>query len=234
MSRLTQSAIALLGRTGLALQRHPSWRRQAILTQSKVDLVFDVGAARGGFGTDIRQFGYHGRIVSFEPLKAAFAELEHAAAGDPAWSTVNAALGSEAGRQSINVASNSDSSSMLPMTHEHSDAAPQVGYVGTEEIRVERLDDIAPTYLTEHSRPYLKIDTQGFEREVLAGGAETLARCVGLQLELSFVPLYEGGMLVNEAISMAYEHGFVLGSITQGFTSPQGHMLQADGIFVRP
>lgn len=234
MSRLTQTAISLLGKRGLALQRHPSWRRQAIFERAGIDLVFDVGAARGGYATDLRDFGYHGRIVSFEPLSAAYTALAAKAAHDPSWTTVNAALGSKAGTELINVASNSDSSSLLPMASAHTEAAPQTSYVGTEEIRVERLDDVAPAHLTDGSRAYLKIDTQGFEREVLAGGTETLERCAGLQLELSFVPLYDGGMLVDEAISTAYEHGFVLASIAQGFTSPEGHMLQADGLFVRP
>ena len=55
---------------------------------------------------------------------------------------------------------------------------------------------------------------------MLAGGAQTLDRCVGLQLELSFVPLYSGGMLVDEAISFAYDHGFRMVALAQGFTPP--------------
>lgn len=233
MSRLSSAAMKALGKRGLALQRHPSWRRQKLLERHRVDLVLDVGAARGGFASDLRAFGYTGRIVSFEPLSAAFADLSAAAAGDDRWAVVNAALGSAPGTETINIASNSDSSSLLPMAVDHTTAAPHVGYVGTEEIRVLRLDDEARTHLVDGNRPFLKIDTQGFEREVLAGGQQTLAQCVGLQLELSFVPMYEGGMLVDEAIAAAYDAGFVLGSITQGFTSPQGHMLQADGVFVR-
>jgi hypothetical protein len=68
---------------------------------------------------------------------------------------------------------------------------------------------------------------------VLAGAPETLATCVGLQLELSFVPLYSGGMLVDEAISFAYDHGFRMVAVAQGFTNPTGAMLQADGVFIR-
>lgn len=233
MSRVSAAARALLARRGLALQRHAAWRLQAALAANRIDLVLDVGAARGGFAQEIRDFGYRGRIVSFEPIAAAYAELQAASAGDPDWTCLNTALGSAAGRQAINIASNSDSSSLLPMAPEHRSAAPHVGYVGQEEITVSRLDDVAPEHLTPGSRPFLKIDTQGFEGEVLAGGARTLEACVGLQLELSFVPLYSGGMLVDEAISFAYDHGFQMVAVSQGFTSPQGAMLQADGVFVR-
>ena len=233
MSRLSSVVMRGLARRGLALQRHPGWRRQRLLTEHGVDLVLDVGAARGGYAQELREFGYRGRIVSFEPIAAAYTDLKAASAGDPDWACVHSALGGTAGKQTINIASNSDSSSLLPMSDEHRSAAPQVDYVGTEEISVARLDDVAPEHLAPASRPFLKIDTQGFEREVLAGGAETLPKCVGLQLELSFVPLYSGGMLVDEAISFAYDHGFRMVAFAQGFTDPSGAMLQADGVFFR-
>ena len=233
MPAMTKLAWRLLARRGLVVQRHPGWRRQRLLAMHGVDAVIDVGAARGGFAGELREFGYDGAIVSFEPLSAAYAGLAAAAAGDPRWTVVNQALGAEAARQTINVASNSDSSSMLPMRDEHVSAAPQVTYVGSEEIDVARLDDVAPSHLPSDSVPFLKIDTQGYERQVLEGGRETLARCVGLQLELSLVPLYEGAMLVDEAVSMAYDEGFVLAAVTPGFSDPGGALLQVDGVFFR-
>lgn len=231
MSWLRSTAVETLARRGLALRRHPGARRQRILAAAGVDLVVDVGAARGGFAREVRSFGYTGRLVSFEPLAAAYADLATAAAGDPAWDVRNRALGSSPGEAEINVASNSDSSSLLPMDERHVAAAPQVGYVATETITVARLDD----ELAEDParRPFLKLDTQGFEREVLAGGPTMLERAVGLQLELSFVPLYSGGMLVDEAVSFAYDHGFTMAAIDAGFSDPSGRLLQADGVFVR-
>ena len=233
MPRLSEVVMRGLARRGLALQRHPGWRRQRLLSEHGVDVVLDVGAARGGYAQELREFGYAGRIVSFEPIAAAFADLKAASSGDPTWTCVNSALGSTPGTQTINIASNSDSSSLLPMAEEHRSAAPHVEYIGEEEISVARLDDVAPEHLTSATKPFLKIDTQGFEREVLAGGAQTLDTCVGLQLELSFVPLYSGGMLVDEAMTFAYDQGFRMVAVAQGFTNPSGAMLQADGVFFR-
>jgi FkbM family methyltransferase len=233
MSRLSTVVMRGLARRGLAVQRHPGWRRQRMLAEHRVDVVLDVGAARGGYARELREFGYQGRIVSFEPIATAYADLQAAAVGDPKWSCVHTALGSTTGRQTINIASNSDSSSLLPMAEEHRVAAPQVDYVGHEEISVARLDDVVDEHVPSGSRTFLKIDTQGFEREVLEGGAKTLDACVGLQLELSFVPLYSGGMLVDEALSLAYDNGFRMVAFAQGFTNPNGAMLQADGIFFR-
>lgn len=231
MPWLRNAAVHGLARRGLALRRHPASRRQSLLAGLGVDLVVDVGAARGGFAQEVRAFGYRGRILSFEPLAEAYADLTAVCADDPAWEARRSALGSEPGSAEINVASNSDSSSLLPMDDRHRAAAPQVDYVTTQTVAVSTLDAELGTDPTR--RPFLKLDTQGFERQVLAGGRASLDRAVGLQLELSFVPLYDGGMLVDEAISLAYEHGFVLAAIESGFASPDGPVLQADGVFVR-
>lgn len=233
MGRLTNAALMAAYKRGFEIRRHPAGRRQKMFAARGVDLVLDVGGADGGYGRALRQFGYAGRIVSFEPLADSFARLSANIASDPAWSARNHALGDEAGEAQINVASNSTSSSLLPMKDTHLEAEPSVGIVGQQTIRVERLDDVAGALIGADDTVFLKVDTQGFERHVLAGGPETLVRSVGLQLELSFVPLYEGGMLVDEAISMAYDAGFHLEVIEQGWASRTGQMLQADGIFFR-
>lgn len=222
-----------LARRGFEVRRHHAARRQRMLARHGVDLVLDVGAARGGFGSQLRAFGYTGRIVSFEPLADAYADLSRTVAADPAWQAHHLALGAEAGAATINVASNSDSSSLLPMLDAHRAAAPQVGYVDTQEVRLARLDDLAGEALATSAAAYLKIDTQGFEREVLAGAPETLEQVVGLQLELSFVPLYGGGMTVDEAVAWAYAQGFHLVGIEQGYAAPTGEILQVDGVFWR-
>ncbi len=222
-----------LAKRGLELRRHSAGRRQSVLTRHGIDLVLDVGAADGGYGRSLRSFGYTGEIVSFEPQASAFAELQQGVAGDPRWSARPLALGAEAGTAEINVASNSRSSSLLPMLDAHIDAAPSVRYVGAETITVSTLDAEAAE-LVAGRRPFLKIDTQGFEREVLAGGPVTVEACLGLQLELSLVPLYDGGMLIDEAMSWAYDQGFRMVGLEQGYAAPSGEILQIDGVFVRP
>jgi hypothetical protein len=76
---------------------------------------------------------------------------------------------------------------------------------------------------------------QAFEKQVLTGGGSTVnEHVIGMQLELSFIPLYEGSMLIREALDLVYSLGFVLTGLLPGFTDPRdGRMLQADGIFFR-
>ena len=233
MSSLTHKALMFLYGRGYEVRRHPAVRRAAMFAQHDIDLVIDVGAAHGGYGEQVRKFGYTGKIVSFEPLDTAYAELSKTLAGDPGWTARQVALGSEPGEAVINIASNSDSSSLLPMESAHTEAEPSVGYVGQQKVTVARLDDLIDEIATPESRIFLKIDAQGFEKEVLAGAQETLRRCRGIQLELSFIPLYAGGMLVDEAIRTAYDAGFQMVGVEQGWAAASGQMLQADGVFFR-
>ena len=82
--------------------------------------------------------------------------------------------------------------------------------------------------------PFLKIDTQGYEWQVLDGARESLSQCQGVLCELSLVPLYEGQCLWMEMIQRLESGGFTLWSIQKGFTDLRdGRTLQVDAIFLR-
>lgn len=206
------------------------------LQSRRVHVVFDVGANSGQFATGLRRATYKGHIVSFEPLSEPFSLLESKASKDPLWDCRQCALGNFDGTIAINVAGNAGaSSSVLPMLKSHQDAFPPANYIGTADVPIRRLDSVAPEFLQPTDVSFLKIDVQGFEKQVLAGGQSTLNEgCVGMQLELSILPLYEGGMLIREALDLAYSMGFTLTGLLPGFTDVRnGRILQADGIFFR-
>jgi len=206
------------------------------LESHRVNVVLDVGANSGQFAGGLRSAGFAGRIVSFEPTSAAFNQLKSASAADPLWECRRCALGDSDGTITINVAGNAgESSSVLPMLKSHQDAYPPANYVGTEEVPMHRLDALAPEILRPTDVVFLKLDVQGFEKQVLAGSTATVRdRCVGLQLELSFLPLYEGGMLIREALDVADSLGFTLTGVTPNFVDMRnGRTLQADGTFFR-
>jgi FkbM family methyltransferase len=198
------------------------------------DLVLDVGAAIGNYGRWIRSAGYQGRICSFEPLSAPFEELQQAAAEDPLWECRQLALGPEPGTATINVAGNSDSSSLLPMEELHVQSAPESAYVGTETVEVSTIDAIWDEVAGDARKPFLKLDVQGYELETLRGAAKSLPRIHGIQVELSFVPLYEGGPLWMEVVEFMQDHGFRAAGFEPAHVDVRtAEMLQADGIFVR-
>jgi len=172
-----------------------------LLRHHGVTRVLDVGANNGGYASELRRFGYTGRIVSFDPLTEPFRVLRRRAAGDSEWMTLPYAIGAESGAVTINVAANDGaSSSVLPMLAAHEDAAPDAKIVGTQTVTQHPLDALWPEVTAPDDLVFLKVDVQGYERQVLDGVAEHLDRIIGLQLELSMVPLYEGGWRYDEAL----------------------------------
>ncbi len=210
-------------------------RLLAGLRHHRIDTVFDIGANEGQFALGLIKRGYAGRLVSFEPMAAAHARLRQLVAGHPNWELAEAiALGSESGEAEINISANSVSSSMLPIEDSHVRAEPASAYVGTETVRVKRLDDIVQDYVGSQERLFLKIDTQGFESRVLDGAQQTLARCIGVQLEISLVELYSGQPLWDEMLARLRASGFDVWAIDRSFSDPEsGRTLQCDLTFYR-
>jgi FkbM family methyltransferase len=222
----------------LSPQPRARWRAGKKLVQRYgVEAVLDVGANAGQYARELRvDLGYAGEIISFEPLAAAFEELQRACRGDAHWRAINCALGARSELRSINVAANSVSSSLLDMLPRHRDAAPESRYIGEARIEVHTLDSLFDRLLPAPTPKeiYLKIDTQGFEREVLHGAADSLQRIRTVQLELSLVPLYRGAPLLGEMCELMQKAGYTLVSLEAGFVDPEsGQVLQADGIFRR-
>jgi len=204
------------------------------LNQNRINLVLDVGASVGGYGSELRRLGYKGRIVSFEPLPDAYQSLKSAADGAQPWVAVHCALGREPGETAMNVASNGDSSSLLQMSDRFSQVAPSVRMVNSITVNVKRLDDIYQQYCSPEDRVFLKIDTQGFEKEVLEGACNSLPRIAGLQLELSLAPLYEGQSAIEEIIAYLRYRGFSPVWFIHGFHHPEStELLEVDGLFFR-
>ena len=212
----------------------PVARRMHLLESNRIGLVFDVGANAGQYAASLREGGYRGRIVSFEPLTSAFSRLEASAKADPLWEVVNIGMGDRDERATINIAGNSQSSSLLEMLPAHVKSAPTSAYVGSEEITVSRLDSVFSKYHRKGDRTFLKLDAQGYERKILDGASLSMKDILGIQLEMSVEPLYSNEMPYIEMLGYLAGMGFTLASIEPGFSDPvSGRMLQMDGIFFR-
>lgn len=206
-----------------------------MLSANHIDLVLDVGANDGGYGRSIRTAGYTNAILSFEPLAGPHGQLLQTVEQDSLWHVApRMALGAVNGTIQINVAANSTSSSVLPMLDRHAEAAPESVYVGAETVPLRRLDGFSHPLLQQATAPFLKVDTQGYEREVVVGAAGVLQRLRGIQVELSVVPLYDGQpswLTLHEELEA---HGFALWGVVPGFFEPAtARMLQFDGIYFR-
>lgn len=236
MSRLHDARL-IFRRAGIDIGRFPdpagpAVRRSKMLASNRVDFVFDVGAAVGDYGLELRRTGYSGCIVSCEPLAVPFANLERKARSECRWEALNVAVGSFSGEIRINIAGNSNSSSVLPMLPAHVEAAPGSAYTGSTSAPQVTLDALILERNAE--RPFVKIDVQGYEHAVLDGACDTIGKIVGVQVELSLIPLYEGQLLADAMIDRLRALGFSLWGIEPGFASQAtGRMLQMDGVFFR-
>lgn len=219
------------------VQTSEAAKMQRLLAYNNIDLVFDVGANIGQYAKLLRELGYSGRIVSFEPLSSAYSQLKAVSKKEPLWEIApQTAIGNQEGEIIINIAGNSYSSSALPMLDAHLESAPESAYSGSETVKLSRLDTLAKDYIKSETKSiFLKIDVQGLEKQVLEGATAILPLVKGIKLELSLVPLYEGQVLFQEMIDIVEKLGYELYGIEPGFTAEKtGRMLQMDGIFFKP
>ena len=200
-----------------------------------VNLVVDVGANEGQFAYRMRQMGYRGEIVSFEPLREAFEKLKVRNMSSKNWRGLQMALGERDDERTMEVAGNDMmSSSLLPMLPNHVEVLPTSAIFKTEKVKVRRLDETLKPLLNCHERIFLKVDTQGFEDRVLKGATGILANVVLIELELSLVQLYRGQALLPEIVNLVAKLGYVPIDLARGFEDGvRGKLLQVDGLFVR-
>jgi FkbM family methyltransferase len=222
--------------TPRAKAKSPGAQLVAVLQRFRITCVLDVGANVGQYGGMLRESGYPGRLVSFEPQAGAHAALERRAAPDPAWQVApRMALGRRAGEVELEVSAESDMSSILPQGALLRRVSPSSAVVGKEMVPLRRLDEVAGAYLRPDDRAFLKIDVQGYEAEALAGAGGLLERLSGIQLEMSLVPLYQGERgfraLLDDLAALGFEPWLFLPGY---FERKLARQLQVDGVFMRP
>jgi FkbM family methyltransferase len=215
-------------------QHFPELQRRRLMEAHGINLLLDIGGNMGQTGDEFRAMGYGCRIASFEPLSVPFAELSRKAAIDGKWEARQMAMGESPGTTQINVSGLHWSSSILPMASRHKSIVPESAYVGVETVKIETLDRIFPQLAQPADKIMLKIDTQGYELPVLRGAVQSLPSISLVQLELSFVVLYDGQAKYYNVMQFLDEHGFDLANLSPiMFEQKTSQFLQADALFVR-
>lgn len=172
----------------------------------RIDTVIDVGANVGQFGESLRAGGYRGRIVSFEPAGAAFKELAATAAKDGNWEAEQCGMGAAPGMATLNVSGLSVFNSILDLTGAAGLHDSRMAVDHTEEVKIRTLDEVAAGMT---GRIFLKVDTQGYEQQVIEGGRQTIGRVLGILMELPVIHTYAGEWRLHEALKFMEERGFV-------------------------
>jgi FkbM family methyltransferase len=177
-----------------------------------VDLVLDVGANQGQYRDFLRnEVEYLGNIVSFEPIPELFAALQKKFKIDRRQHFENIALGAAEGELMFNVMNTTEFSSFLTPTNEHTNQFAEANTVArTIMVKVATLNKILPGLQAQYQPAgiYLKIDTQGFDRQVIEGGSDVLGAIVALQTEMSVTQIYEGMSDYRDMLGFLQAQGF--------------------------
>ncbi len=207
---------------------HYTWLREL-----GVRTVLDIGANVGHYAVAMRKILPKAQIYSFEPLGDCFKELNENMKRDLYFKAFRCALGDKPSQALINRNVHTPASSLLEMSDLHRRHFSYAVVSEGETIRIERLDDIAAG-LDLEAPVMIKIDVQGFEDKVIAGGIETIRRTKILIVETSFEVLYEGQPLFDTIFEMLKELDFTYrGSDHQVRSATDRRVLQQNSVFIR-
>lgn len=203
------------------------------LNKRNIFELVDVGANQGQFASSLFSAGYNGSITSFEPLLNPHEKLKKLADKNSQWFVADrVAVGADIGIVEINISENLVSSSILPILIDHTSAAPNSKYVDKESVPMITLDSFFKK--KPMHKPFIKIDTQGYEMQVLKGCANSLKDISGVLVEVSIASLYEGQADYITLLSTLRDAEFDLWAINPGFRDPaSGRLLQFDALFFR-
>ncbi len=221
----------------------PDWRASRLdeerhlsklLNYLEVDCVFDVGANVGQYARILRDYaGYRGTIISFEPNPIAFRRLSIASHGDPKWHTEQLALGSTPGTANFHAYEQSELGSFRKFGK--SVHAPKETTEKTFSVEVGTLERYI-TFARERynfKKPFLKVDTQGFDVEVVKGGGASIGEFVGLQSEIAFQNIYEESPDYISSIRTYQELGFTISRLVPIHDLHFPDLVEMDVIMVR-
>jgi FkbM family methyltransferase len=194
--------------------------------------LVDVGAYDGNF-----TFGlacYCGLLsgVMVEPLPHKAAALKERFSA-PDYRVFDCALADKPGKTELHVNEIEATSSLLQLSRQmHEWDGLQLGKERIIPCAQRTLDSV----VAEANVPVidlLKLDVQGAEHLVLAGGEEALKKCKRIWIECSFKPLYAGSSTFNDIYGLLAARGFQLLELSEAFRSSTGELLQVDALFAR-
>lgn len=194
--------------------------------------VIDVGAHDGDFTFGLACYCGLTKAVLVEPLPHKVQVLQGRFA-PPHYQVFGCALAGESGTATLRVNAMEATSSLLSLRRDRPEVSDlQLGEERQVEVPQRTLDSIAAE-AGLGAVDLLKIDVQGAEHLVLAGGRETLGRTRIIWVETAFKPIYEGSTTFAEVYATLNAAGFQLQNWSPAWVSPTGELLQVDCLFTR-
>lgn len=203
-----------------------------ILKSVNTDLVLDIGANKGQFGSALYNYGYQGKMLSFEPLSKMHELLKNEAGKHNGWTVYDrCCIGENEGTTTINVSNLVGNSSILDIKSTQYNVA-QSHYVDKEDVPQITLASLNNNDLVSAAKNiFVKMDIQGYEHFVLSQVPNTSYRINGFYLELSLVKLYDNQEDYLYICKQLRDFGYDLVYI-EPESIRSGRMIQFNGVFL--
>jgi len=203
-----------------------------ILEEINIDLVLDIGANKGQFGSTLYNYGFNQNLLSFEPLSKVYDELKDKAKISSLWHVYERCCVGDVEKDTfINVSNLVGNSSVLSIKNSDYNVK-QSHYIDKEAVKQINLSTLnANEHVQKAKNVFIKMDIQGYEHMVLKGLAEVDYNVVGFYLELSLVNLYDGQedylFICNTLKSLGYDLVYIAPESIRA-----NRMIQFNGVFL--
>lgn len=161
------------------------WFINKILKKENIEVAFDVGANVGSYSEHlVKELGC--KVYAIEPASLSFTSLQKIALEHPTIHPIQTAISDRTGTAVM--FSNTDRSETATLGKELSTSASK-----EEVVSVTTFDELV-AQLHVQKIDFIKVDTEGFEREVFSGMRNTLLelRPRYIQFEFNVLQLYRG------------------------------------------
>lgn len=185
--------------------------------------IFDVGAYKGDFALLSKKVWKNSEIICFEPLTEQVKLLKEIAVNTPKMKVIEGVVGEEKKIIEFNEAETASS-----CLNEQIDQ----GFLKTQKNMNTLVNYISDYNLNKPN--LIKIDTQGYEYQVLLGAEDILGDVDVILAELNFIDIHKNVFLAADVINFLDKKNFVLYDIAEIHRRPIDNAVwQTDFIFIK-